>query len=274
MHGVVIFGVTGRMGQALVRLLTTAAPEVADWPRTLSLSAGTCRPGSDRLNRDAAGDSSVSGILATNDVDAALRGAGVALDFSRPDLVAVHAEACVRAGVPLLVGTTGFDSSAQAALEAAARKIPVLIAANTSLAVAVMTRLVRLAAMTLGSADVEIHEAHHRAKRDAPSGTALELGRVVAQARGATLQEVAVFDRHGTFAPRVPGSIGFSVLRAADIVGEHTVVFAAAGERMEITHRATDRAAFARGALFAAGWLLERPAGLYDMQSALGESQP
>ena len=156
-------------------------------------------------------------------------------------------------------------------IEAAAQHIPVLVAPNTSIGVALLAQAVALAAAALGSAyDVEISEAHHRMKRDAPSGTALALGEVVAAARGRALAEVAVFDRHGADAPREHGSIGFAVVRAGDIVGEHTVTFAAAGERIEMTHRATDRLIFARGALRAAAWLIGRPPGLYGMQNVLG----
>jgi 4-hydroxy-tetrahydrodipicolinate reductase len=147
----------------------------------------------------------------------------------------------------------------------------VLVAPNTSVGVSVVARLAAMAASGLGAGyDVEIFDAHHRMKRDAPSGTALALGEAVAQARAVSLNDVAAFNRSGQNAPRLPGSIGFSSLRAGDIVGEHTVTFAAAGERIEITHRATDRLTFARGALRAAGWLVGRPAGLYGMQDVLG----
>jgi len=268
MPGVAILGVTGRMGQALVRLLS-ADPDGA--AAGLTLSGAVCSPLSARRGRDAASDGVSTGILATDQIATGLRDAAVAVDFSRPQHVPAHAAACAAAGVALLVGTTGFDAAARAALDDAARTIPVLIAPNTSLGVAVMSQLVRQATAALGpDYDVEILEAHHRGKRDAPSGTALALGGVVAEARGATLEELSVFDRHGGSAPRAAGSIGFAVLRAGDVVGEHSVVFAAAGERIEITHRATDRAIFARGALRAAAWLAGRPPGVYGMQNVLG----
>ena len=204
------------------------------------------------------------------DVAAALKGGSAAVEFSLGSAVAAHAQACAEAGVPLVVGTTGFDAAARAQLERAAHKIAVLLAPNTSLGVAVLSSLVAQAAEALGEGyDVEISEAHHRSKRDAPSGTALSLGEAVANARGRSLNDVAVYDRHATSSPRSAGSIGFSVVRAGDIVGEHTVMFAAAGERVEITHRATDRMTFARGALRAAAWLLGRPPGLYGMQDVL-----
>jgi 4-hydroxy-tetrahydrodipicolinate reductase len=173
--------------------------------------------------------------------------------------------------VPLLVGATGFDAAAQSELNRAAKKIAVLVAPNTSVGVALLSELVAQAAAALGeSYDVEIAEAHHRTKRDAPSGTALKLGEAVAQARGRSLEEVAVYARYGKDTPAAHGSIGFSVVRAGDIVGEHTVTFAGAGERLEITHRASDRMTFAQGALRAAAWLPGRPAGLYGMRDVLG----
>jgi 4-hydroxy-tetrahydrodipicolinate reductase len=181
----------------------------------------------------------------------------------------------VAAGVPLLVGATGFDAAVRKSLESAAAVIPVLIAPNTSIGVNVVARLVRLATLALGKGyEVEISEAHHRMKRDAPSGTALALGKIVAHARGRRLEDVAVFERHGDLRPRGSEDIGFAVLRAGDIVGEHTVTFAVDGERVEIAHRATDRITFARGALRAAGWLCGRPPGLYTMHDVLGLDQP
>jgi 4-hydroxy-tetrahydrodipicolinate reductase len=216
-------------------------------------------------------------VMITADASAALKAAAgsasgaVAVDFSLGGAVAAHAQACAAAGVAMLVGTTGYDTAARAALERAAAKIAVLIAPNTSVGVAVLSQLAAQAALALGEAyDVEISEAHHRSKRDAPSGTALGLGETVARVRGRSLNEVAVYDRHGVDGPRKDGSIGFSVVRGGDIVGEHTVTFAGAGERLEITHRAWDRMTFARGALRAAAWLKGRPPGLYGMQDVLG----
>jgi 4-hydroxy-tetrahydrodipicolinate reductase len=223
----VIFGITGRMGQCLRRALDEGAQF--------------------RLGGALASASSSS------DCAAALEGASVAVDFSTAHAVAAHARACLSARVPLVVGATGIDASTQSELKAAALKIAVLIAPNTSLGVAVLHELVAAAALALGSAyDVEISEAHHRMKRDAPSGTALSLGERVASARGERLSDVAI-----------------SVVRAGDIVGEHTVTFATAGERLEITHRAADRMIFARGALQAAAWLIGRAPGLYGMEDVL-----
>lgn len=263
MPQIAVIGITGRMGQSLLRALREEP--------TFRLTGAVASADSARLGQDAAADGEPTGVLITSDVSLGLRGASVAVDFSLSDCVSAHARACTAAGVPLLVGATGLDAASQALLELAARDIPVLIAPNTSVGVSVVTKLVSMAASGLGASyDVEIFEAHHRMKRDAPSGTALALGEAVAQARGLNLKDVAAYDRAAESATRVPGSIGFASLRAGDIVGEHTVTFAAAGERVEITHRATDRITFARGALRAAEWLAAQPAGLYAMQNVLG----
>jgi 4-hydroxy-tetrahydrodipicolinate reductase len=270
MSGIAIFGITGRMGQTLVRALR----ECGTVPR-LRLVGAVASTQSSRLGSDAAADGAPTGVVVTADPRAALRDAAVAVDFSLPQCVADNARACVAARVPLLVGATGFDSATREILDAAAAVIPVLIAPNTSMGVNLVARLVRLATRALGPGyDVEISEAHHRAKRDAPSGTALALGEAVAAERGRKLADVAVFDRHGSDGPRRAGDIGFAVLRAGDIVGDHTVTFAIAGERVEITHRATDRVTFAYGALRAAAWLPGRPPGLYAMDEVLGLDQP
>ncbi|MGB6353992.1 MAG: 4-hydroxy-tetrahydrodipicolinate reductase [Steroidobacteraceae bacterium] len=263
MHALAIFGITGRMGQSLLRALGEA-------PR-FTLSGAVASASSRRLGQDAAGEGAPTGVLITSDPALGIRGASVAVDFSLGSGVAEHALACAAAGVPLLVGATGFDPASRGTLERAARVIPVLIAPNTSVGVGVAAELVAMAARGLGSSyDVDIFEAHHRLKKDAPSGTALALGEAVAQARAVALEDVATYDRAGQASPRVPGSIGFSCMRAGDIVGEHTVTFAGAGELVEITHRATDRATFARGALRAAEWLVGRPPGLYGMKNVLG----
>jgi 4-hydroxy-tetrahydrodipicolinate reductase len=278
--GIAIFGVTGRMGQTLIRALREAAP--AGFPPAgpvvaaqLSLVGAMASPESRRLGQDAAADGAPTGVAVSADPQVVLKQAAVAIDFSLPQCVAANARACAQARVPLLLGATGFDATARAALEAAAKTIPVLIAPNTSVGVNVVRQLVKLATEALGQGyDVEISEAHHRMKRDAPSGTALALGEAVAQARGVDLKQVAVFDRHGANEQRRDGEIGFSVVRAGDIVGEHTVMFSVAGERVEITHRASDRMTFARGALRAAQWLIGRPPGLYSMNDVLGLDKP
>jgi len=261
---IAIFGVTGRMGQSLLRALR-------ELPGPLALGGAIASPQSGRLGQDAAAEGVPTGVLITSDISEGLRGAAVAADFSLGACVAAHARACAAAGLPILIGATGIDAAGRAALEQVATVIPVLVAPNTSVGVSVVAKLVEMAALGLGPAyDVEISEVHHRMKRDAPSGTALALGEAIAQARSQSLSDIADYGRAGQSGARTPGSIGFSSLRAGDIVGEHTVTFASAGERVEITHRATDRITFARGALRAAEWLVGQPAGLYGMQNVLG----
>ncbi|NNM62134.1 MAG: 4-hydroxy-tetrahydrodipicolinate reductase [Steroidobacteraceae bacterium] len=262
MQRLTVFGVTGRMGQSVLRALV-------DTPG-FALAGAVASAGSVRVGRDAAFEGPESGVAVTADVDIALRTATVAIDFSLPLAVGAHAAACAQARVPLVVGATGLEAEALAALREAARKIPVLIAPNMSIGVALLERLVRIASRSLGEDfDAEILEAHHRMKRDAPSGTALHLGEAIASARGRPLDELAVLDRQTETGPRRGGTIGFSVLRGGDIVGEHTVIFAGEGERLELMHRAGDRMIFARGALRAAAWLVGRAPGSYGMQDVL-----
>jgi 4-hydroxy-tetrahydrodipicolinate reductase len=262
LHRLALFGSTGRMGQSILQVLRQSP----SW----RLGAAVASAGSPRLGRDAASDGEPLGVPVGCDARQALDGATVAMDFSLAAAVGAHAQACAAAGVPLLVGATGLDSATHQALGLAARRIAVLVAPNTSVGVGVLSELAASAARRLGpDFDVEILDAHHRDKRDAPSGTALALGEVIAAARGQTLAAAAVPDRQHAAGARAPGSIGFAVVRAGDIVGEHTVIFAAAGERLEITHRATDRLTFARGALRAAEWLTGQAAGLYRMENVL-----
>jgi 4-hydroxy-tetrahydrodipicolinate reductase len=263
-HQLAIFGATGRMGRSLIRALGESG--------RFELCAAVASPQSASLGMSPFGGGAAEGGLAvTHDVEGALARATVAIDFSLPEAVGAHVSACAAAGVPLLVGVTGLNGATLELVARAAQNIAILIASNTSVGVNVVAKLAALAARALGpSYDVEILESHHRMKRDAPSGTALSLGEAVARARGTSLGAAAVYERHGETGPRVPGSIGFSVVRAGDIVGEHTVLFAAEGERIEITHRASDRLNFARGALRAADWLIGRPAGRYSIEDALG----
>jgi 4-hydroxy-tetrahydrodipicolinate reductase len=261
---VAVFGITGRMGQSLIRALRDGGPD------DFQLSGALASSSSKSLGLDAALEGAPTGVAITANLNEALKDARVAIDFSVSEAVLEHARACAQAGVPLLVGTTGLSPSAREALTQWARDIPVLIAPNTSLGLSVVAKLARIATAALGTSfDVEILEAHHRDKRDAPSGTARVLGEAVAEARGRVLSDLAVYDRHGLNAPRQEGSIGFSVVRGGDIIGEHTLVFAAAGERIEISHRVSDRQIFARGALKAAAWLIGRPPGLYGMENVL-----
>ena len=199
------------------------------------------------------------------------KAADVVIDFTTPAASLAHAKACAARKVALVVGTTGFSAQAKAELAGFAATIPILMAPNMSVGVNVLFRLVAEAARALGSAyEVEIFELHHRNKKDAPSGTALRLAEVAAHALGLDPQTAAVYDRHGDTGERKPGTIGLQTLRGGDVVGEHTVLFLADGERLELTHRATSRENFARGAVRAARFLVGKPPGLYDMQDVLG----
>ena len=261
---VTIIGATGRMGGSLVRA-------IAEFP-DLSLHGAVTNPGQPDAGKDA-GDLAGCGRLGVTvqtDLAAALHGADVAIDFSSGKATAANVAACAKAKVPLMLGTTGFDEAAEVALADAARVIPLIVAANTSLALNVLLELVRRAAQSLpASYDIEIFEAHHRHKVDAPSGTALALARAAADGRGTRLptrpQPTGVEN-----GPRESGTIGFSVARGGDVVGEHDVRFLGAGEQLKLTHVATDRAIFARGALTGASWLVGKAPGRYKMADVLG----
>ena len=258
---VVIIGATGRMGQALVR----AAKERPN----VRITAAVTHAGSAHLGRDVGELAGVGrlGVTVTAEVAAALADCDCAIDFSQSPATAANLAACCAAGKPLLVGTTGLAAELKPEIERAARHIPLLVAANTSLGVTLLLELVRQAAQTLPlNFDVEIIEAHHRLKKDAPSGTALALGHAVAQVRGQEFEAVAAHERDGL---RREGDIGFAVVRAGDIVGDHTVIFAATGEQVVLSHRATDRNVFARGALDAAAWLAGRAPGHYFMRDII-----
>jgi 4-hydroxy-tetrahydrodipicolinate reductase len=266
MVGIAVFGATGRMGRTILPLIASSDD--------LTLAGALVAPGSPAIGRDAGAITGVAatGVLVTDDPERALDGAEVAIDFTRPAASVAHAEACARRGCPIAIGTTGHDSAARLALEAAARTVPVVLAPNMSLGVTLLILLAELAARGLPPQyDAEIFEAHHRDKVDAPSGTALALGAAVARARGTRLDDAAVYVRAGEAGPRPDGAIGFSVLRAGDIVGEHCLVFAGPGERLELKHVAHDRSGFARGALAAARWLAAgHEPGLYGMADVLG----
>jgi 4-hydroxy-tetrahydrodipicolinate reductase len=261
---IAIAGTGGRMGQALVEAVL-AAPDLA-------LAAALEVPGSPALGRDAGERiGRATGILVAADIDAAVRAADVLIDFTRPDGTLAHASACARHGKALVAGTTGLSAAQKAELAAHARTVPIVFAANMSVGVNVLVKLVGLAAARLGPAyDIEIVEMHHRHKVDAPSGTALWLGEAAAAGLGVQLSDHAVYARQGVTGERAPGAIGFATLRGGDVVGEHTVVFAAAGERVELTHRATSRQNFAGGALRAARFAAGRAPGLYGMDDVLG----
>jgi 4-hydroxy-tetrahydrodipicolinate reductase len=253
---VAIAGAGGRMGRALLE--AASSTEGIELASALDLVPG-----------------SWGGVEVGTDVAGALRGADVLIDFTRPEGTLAHLRACGEAGRGLVIGTTGFTPAQLEEIRAAALRIPIVLAPNMSVGVNVSLKLVELAARALGpDYDVEVFEMHHKLKVDAPSGTALKLGEVAAAARGATIERDGVFARHGATGERKAGSIGFSVARGGDIVGDHTVYFAGPGERIEITHRASSRTTYAQGAMRAAKFLHGKAPGLYDMQDVLGLKSP
>lgn len=262
---VTIMGASGRMGAALLEGVLGSSD--------LALAAALTRAQDPLLGADAAAHvgRAAGRVTFTTDIAQAVRAADVIVDFSRPEATLALLPTCARYRKPLVTGTTGLDAAGQAEIDALAREVAVCQAANFSVGVTVCLGLLETATRALGpDYDVEIVEAHHRHKVDAPSGTALMMGRAVAAARGQDLERVAVFDRHGHPGARDSASIGFSAVRGGDVVGDHTVMFLGEGERVEITHRAGSRANFAGGALRAARWLTARAAGRYDMRDVLG----
>jgi 4-hydroxy-tetrahydrodipicolinate reductase len=261
---VVVTGAAGRMGTQIVRLIRAA--------EGLALAGAVERPGP-AVGQDAGALAGIGavGVAIVDDLAKALPGADVVVDFTSHEASVQHAEACAEAGVALVIGSTGFTPEAKARVAAAARRVPVVLSPNMSVGVNVLFELVRQAAAVLGDAyDVEIVEIHHNKKRDAPSGTAVRLGEVAAQALGRDPKDALAFARHGILGERPPWQIGVQTLRGGDVVGEHTVYFCGEGERLELTHRATSRDQFARGAVRAARWIVGRPPGLYDMADVLG----
>jgi 4-hydroxy-tetrahydrodipicolinate reductase len=241
----------------------------------LVLSAAIDQPGGQSIGKDAGAIAGLAptGVVVTGDLRSTLGGVQVVIDFSRADAVAATADACAEAGVALMVGTTGLDMPTKARLAAAATRVPVLVSANTSLALNVLLDLVERAAGALPTGyDIEVFEAHHRHKVDAPSGTALVLGEAAARGRGEKLPLPAGLTGAQPGA-RAVGGIGFSVVRGGDVVGEHDVRFLGVGEQLRLTHVATDRAIFARGAVAAAAWLVGRPPGSYRMADFLFQKQ-
>lgn len=257
----VIVGACGRMGQAIAKI-------AASRDDVELVGAVDARGGGQHLGTQIG--LPTLDLTVTDQLEPVLTRADVMVDFSSPLGTVRHLEACARAGVAAVVGTTGQETGFDAQVAGMAQRIPILIAANTSLGVTLLTELVRAAARALPAEfDIEIHEAHHRHKLDAPSGTALKLGRAAAEGRGQSLEQHLI-ESHRTGVPRAPGAIGFAVTRGGDIVGEHEVRFAGLGESLTLAHYATDRVIFARGALEAAKWLTGRAPGRYDMRDVLG----
>ncbi len=259
-----IAGAGGRMGRALL--------EAAASVPTAKICGVLEHASSPLLGQDAGALCvNATGIVITADHATALASADVLVDFTRPEGTLAHIAVCQKLGVNMVIGTTGFSAEQKKRIEAASANIAIVFAPNMSVGVNVMLKLVALATKGLHQQyDIEIIETHHNLKVDAPSGTALQLGDVAALVIGKPLDEIAVFDRHGNTGARPPGSIGFSAIRGGDIIGDHTVMFAGAGERIEISHKSTSRTNYAQGAMRAAVFLGGRKSGLYDMPDVLG----
>ncbi|MFC0400522.1 4-hydroxy-tetrahydrodipicolinate reductase [Paraburkholderia rhizosphaerae] len=261
---IAIAGASGRMGRMLVETVLNE-PD-------MTLSGALDRAGTPQLGEDAGAFlGKPTGIALTDDIDRVLAQSDCLIDFTRPAGTIAHVEAALRHNVKLVIGTTGFDEAQKAQLHAAADKIGIVFSSNMSVGVNVTLKLLEFAARHFAHGyDIEIIEAHHRHKVDAPSGTALTMGETIANALGRKLDDCAVYGRHGVTGERDPSTIGFSAIRGGDIVGDHTVLFAGTGERIEITHKSASRLSYAQGALRAARFLATRANGLYEMQDVLG----
>jgi len=263
-HRVAIAGASGRMGQMLAQALA----EAADFQLVGAVDVAD----SVFIGNDATGFlGQASGVMIQSDLHVGLQNAQVLIDFTRPEGTMAHVKVCRQLGVKLVIGTTGFSDAQKAEIHAASQDIAIVMAPNMSVGVNVTLKLLEMAAVALAADyDIEIIEAHHRHKVDAPSGTALKMGEVIAQALGRDLKQCAVFDRQGHTGARPAKSIGFSTIRGGDIVGDHTVLFAGAGERIEITHKSSSRSTYAEGSLRAARFLAGQQRGLFDMFDVLG----
>lgn len=261
---VAIAGATGRMGRMLI--------EAALKEEGVELTAAFDRPGAPFVGRDA-GEllGAPCGVAIGDDARTALASADCLIDFTRPEGTLAHLKVARELGRAVVIGTTGFDAAGKAAIAAAAQSVPVVFAPNMAVGVNAVFKLLEVAARILDQGyDVEVVEAHHRFKVDAPSGTALRMGEVVARELGRDLDACAIYGREGVTGERKAETIGFSTIRGGDIVGDHTVLFAGIGERIEITHRSASRMPYALGAMRAARFLAGRGAGLFDMQDVLG----
>jgi len=261
---VAIAGAGGRMGRVLIETASStpgvtlgSAFDMAANPMAGHDAGELCAP--------------ATGVKIGTDTAAALAEADVLIDFTRPEGTLAHVKACRAAKRGMVIGTTGFSAAELEEIRAASRDIAIMMAPNMSIGVVVMSKLVEMASRTLGpDYDAEVFEIHHKKKVDAPSGTALLLGKAVAKARGESFEDGAVFARHGNTGERKGGTVGFAALRGGDIVGDHTVYFAGTGERIEITHRSNSRATYAQGAMRAARFIATAKPGLYDMDDVLG----
>jgi len=265
MTRIAITGAAGRMGRALI--------EATHQSDGLELSVALERPGSSVIGADAGELAGVgkNGVAVSDDLAKLTDQFDVLIDFTRPEVTSQNLAICREAGKRIVIGTTGFSETQKQAIQEASQSIAVVFAPNMSVGVNLCLKLLDMAARVMGDyTDIEIIEAHHRHKVDAPSGTALRMGEVVAAALGRDLKDCAVYGREGQTGERDRKTIGFETIRAGDIVGEHTVMFADIGERVEITHKASSRMTFAKGAVRAAGWLMQHRNGLFDMQDVLG----
>ncbi|MDR3054462.1 MAG: 4-hydroxy-tetrahydrodipicolinate reductase [Zoogloeaceae bacterium] len=260
-----IVGASGRMGRMLIEAVLK--------DENFQLAAAFDQPGSNALGRDAAELAGLPpcGARVQDDLSKGLAGCDCLIDFTRPAGTLVHLERCAAAGVAMVIGTTGFDAAGKAKIDEAARRVPIVFAPNMAVGVNAVFKLLDVAARILNQGyDVEVLEAHHRMKVDAPSGTALRMGEVVADALGRSLQDCAIYGREGHTGERRKETIGFSTVRGGDIVGEHTVMFCGIGERVEISHKSGSRMPYALGSLRAARFLSGQKSGLFDMQDVLG----
>ena len=265
MRRIAVMGAAGRMGKTLI--------EAVQQNPGAGLTAAIDRPDSTLVGADAGELAALGriGVPLSGDLAKVVDEFDVLIDFTHPSVTLKNLEVCRQAGTAMVIGTTGFSPEEKQLLNEAAKQIPIVFAANYSVGVNLCLKLLDTAARVLGDdVDIEIIEAHHRHKVDAPSGTALRMGEVVADALGRDLQKVAVYGREGQTGARERETIGFATVRAGDVVGDHTVLFAADGERVEITHKASSRMTFAKGAVRSALWLQGREAALYDMQDVLG----
>jgi len=262
-HNVAIAGASGRMGQMLIEaVLGTDDCQLAG-ALDIATSSGIGVDATAFLGR-------TSGVLIQSDLTKGLQNAGVLIDFTRPEGTLAHLKVCRELGVNAVIGTTGFTDVQKVEIAAASRDIAIMMAPNMSVGVNVTLKLLEMAAKALSTGyDIEIIEAHHRHKVDAPSGTALKMGEVIAGALGRELKDCAVYAREGVTGERDPSSIGFATIRGGDIVGDHTVLFAGTGERIEITHKSSSRATYAQGSLRATRFLAGRKSGLFDMFDVL-----
>ena len=263
-HRIAVAGASGRMGQMLIEAIRSA--------EDCSLAGALDMAGSAAIGQDASAFlGHISSVLITGDLRAGLSNSRTLIDFTRPEGTLAHLKVCRELGVSAVIGTTGFTEAQKTEITAAAREIAIIMAPNMSVGVNVTLKLLEMATKALANGyDIEIIEAHHRHKVDAPSGTALKMGEVIAEALGRDLKDCAVYDRSGVTGERDPSSIGFASIRGGDIVGDHTVLFAGAGERIEISHKSASRSTYAQGSLRAVRYLASQKPGLYDMFDVLG----